>query len=217
MTPVPLFLSSAGVSLTIISSDRLGACPATLPACCLIACHLGHDWSRRGRGGGNWLDNSPTPANPAKWHPSVHTESHNIPHILLLGNHCTVRQQRKCWEGQKEIVYRSYVDALWTVHLAGCEAVTVSSGLADNMAKGIHLEQRGHTDKRTGQTKALDNKDSHAQGKVSLIVKGYRKQEKVTNTESEWFGFYCKLDNRCHKRTRMQEKRHAVANHVCVL
>lgn len=213
MTPVSLFLSSAGVSLTIISSDRLGACPATRPASCLIACHLGHDWSR----GATVLDNSPTPANSAKWHPSVHKESHNIPHILLLGNHCTVRQQRKCWEGQKEIVYRSYVDALWTVHLAGCEAVTVSSGLADNMAKGIHLEQRGHTDKRPGQTKALDNKDSHAQGKVSLIVKGYRKQEKVTNTESEWFGFYCKLDNRCHKRTRMQEKRHDVTNYVCIL
>lgn len=48
---------------------------------------------------------------------------------------------------QKEIVYRSYVDALWTVHLAGREAVTVSSGLADNMAKGIHLEQRGHRQK----------------------------------------------------------------------
>lgn len=67
--------------------------------------------------------------------------------------------------GRNEVVYRSYVDALWTVHLAGSEAVTVSSGLADNMAKGIHLEQRGHTDKRPGQTKALDNKDSHAQRK----------------------------------------------------
>lgn len=69
---------------------------------------------------------------------------------------------RKCRGGREEIVYRSYVDALRTVHLAGCEAVTVSSGLADNMAKGIHLEQRGHADKRAGQTKAPDNKDSHA-------------------------------------------------------
>ena len=86
-----------------------------------------------------------------------------------MGNGGRVKHSR---EGQKEIVYRSYVDALWTVHLAGCEAVTVSSGLADNMAKGIHLEQWGHTDKRPGQTKAPDNKDSHAQRKVSLIVKG---------------------------------------------
>lgn len=50
-------------------------------------------------------------------------------------------------EKEQEIVYRSYVDALWTVHLAGCEAVTVSAGLADNMAKGIHLEQEGHRQK----------------------------------------------------------------------
>ena len=35
--------------------------------------------------------------------------------------------------------------------------------LADYMAKGIHLEQREHADKSSGQTKALDNKDSHAQ------------------------------------------------------
>lgn len=51
MTPVSLFLSSAGVLLTIISSDRPGACPAPRPGSCLIACHLGHDWS----GGGGKL------------------------------------------------------------------------------------------------------------------------------------------------------------------
>lgn len=51
MTPVSLFLSTAGVSLTLISSDRLGACPATQPGSCLIACHVGHGKSR---GGGNW-------------------------------------------------------------------------------------------------------------------------------------------------------------------
>lgn len=82
------------------------------------------------------------------------------------------------------------------------------------MAKGIHLEQQGHTDKRPGQTKARDNKDSHAQGKVSQIVKGYRKQEKVTNSESERFGRNCKLDNGCRKRTKMQEKRQDVTNYV---
>lgn len=38
----------------------------------------------------------------------------------------------------------SYTDALRTVHLTGCESVTVSSCLADNMAKGIHLN-RGTT------------------------------------------------------------------------
>jgi len=64
------------------------------------------------------------------------------------------------------------------------------------MAKGIHLEQQGHTDKRPGQTKALDKKGSHAQRKVSLIVKGYQIQEKVTNSESEGFDCRYKLDNR---------------------
>lgn len=71
-------------------------------------------------------------------------------------------KKRQLGGGQREIVYRSYVDALWTVHLAGREAVTVSSGLADNMAKGIHLERQRNADKRNGQTKAVDNKASHA-------------------------------------------------------
>lgn len=50
MTPVSLFLSTAGVSLTLMSLDRLGAHPALQPASCLIACHLGHDWSNGATG-----------------------------------------------------------------------------------------------------------------------------------------------------------------------
>lgn len=46
MTPVSLFLSSAGVWLTIISCDRPGACPASRPGSCLIVCHPGHERSR---------------------------------------------------------------------------------------------------------------------------------------------------------------------------
>lgn len=42
----------------------------------------------------------------------------------------------------------SYTDALRTVHLTGCESVTVSSCLADNMAKGIHLNGRTTTERR---------------------------------------------------------------------
>lgn len=91
MTPVSLFLSTAGVSLTLISSDRPGTCPATQPGSCLIACHLGHVWSR----GGNWLDNSPTPANSAKWRPGVHTELHNIAHVLQLGEPSQSKTARK--------------------------------------------------------------------------------------------------------------------------
>lgn len=50
MTPASLFLSSAGASLTIISSDRLGARPATWPGRRIVGCHLGHGWSAAGRG-----------------------------------------------------------------------------------------------------------------------------------------------------------------------
>lgn len=42
----------------------------------------------------------------------------------------------------------AYTDALRTVHLTGCESVTVSSCLADNMAKGIHLDRETITEKQ---------------------------------------------------------------------
>lgn len=42
----------------------------------------------------------------------------------------------------------SYTDALRTVHLTGCESVTVSSCLADNMAKGIHLNRWTTTERK---------------------------------------------------------------------
>lgn len=139
-TPVSLFLPSAGVWLTIMSHDRPGACPAPRPGTCLIVCHPGHERSR-GRAT-SWTTARPLrsllsgiPACARKG-----TEFHTS---WLTENRCTALKKRQHGEGQREIVYRSYVDALWTVHLAGREAVTVSSGLADNMAKGIHLERRG--------------------------------------------------------------------------
>lgn len=36
----------------------------------------------------------------------------------------------------------AYTDALRTVHLICCQSLTVSACLTDNMAKGIHLEDR---------------------------------------------------------------------------
>lgn len=69
----------------------------------------------------------------------------------LAGAARTRRRQQEVWG-------RSYVDALRTVHLAGGEAVTVSSGLADNMAKGIHLQRRARAHRRSGQTKARRTK-----------------------------------------------------------
>lgn len=111
------------------------------------------------------LDNSPAPVDStAKWRPSV---THSITRCTRSEPPPGRHSAEEVGE-EKGVVYRSYVDALWTVHLAGCEAVTVSSGLADNMAKGIHLEQRGHTNKRPGQTKAVDNKDSRAHKERSV-------------------------------------------------
>lgn len=45
----------------------------------------------------------------------------------------------------------AYTDALRTVHLTGCESVTVSSCLADNMAKGIHLDRGTTTERQINQ------------------------------------------------------------------
>lgn len=42
------------------------------------------------------------------------------------------------WRGSSILPTSISTDALRTVHLTGCESVTVSSCLADNMAKGIH-------------------------------------------------------------------------------
>lgn len=42
----------------------------------------------------------------------------------------------------------AYTDALRTVHLTGCESVTVSACLADNMAKGIHLDRETTIEKQ---------------------------------------------------------------------
>lgn len=114
---------------------------------------------------------------------------------------CAARTTRR----QQEVWGRSYVDALRTVHLAGGEAVTVSSGLADNMAKGIHLQRRARAHKRSGQTKALDNKDSRAQRKVRPIGKGYRKQEKVTNSRAADLAAAARLIT-TSERTRRQER-----------
>lgn len=54
---------------------------------------------------------------------------------------------------------QTYVDALWTVDLTGSEAVTVSAGLTDNMAKGIHLQNKKQKQKpRHKQKTSRDNR-----------------------------------------------------------
>lgn len=48
---------------------------------------------------------------------------------------------KKKQEPKPIFFFFSYTDALRTIHLTCCESVTVSSCLADNMAKGIHLNR----------------------------------------------------------------------------
>lgn len=77
-----LFLSSAGVWLTIMSRDRPGACPASRPGSCLIVCHPGHERSR-GRAT-SW-----TTARPLRsllsGGAAMHGEKQRISHILAGG------------------------------------------------------------------------------------------------------------------------------------
>jgi len=49
--------------------------------------------------------------------------------------------EKKPKQEPEPIFFFSYTDALRTIHLTCCESVTVSSCLADNMAKGIHLNR----------------------------------------------------------------------------
>lgn len=66
----------------------------------------------------------------------------------------------------------SYIDALRTVHLVGCEAITVSSCLTDNMAKGIHLKMHNkqhnkvRADARTQINKARSARKHKQQNKT---------------------------------------------------
>ena len=158
MTPVSLLLSTAGASQTLISSDRLGASPATQPGSCLVACHLGQRQStRRGR----QLDNSPTPTNSAKWHPRVHTQSDTIQYTSCnRGNHRKEEEEDRMrlftgltlmpcglyiWLAARLSLYPPVWLITWR------RVSTWNSG--DTQTKGPVRQ------------KALDNKDSHAQRK----------------------------------------------------
>lgn len=68
------------------------------------------------------------------------------------------------------------------------------------------------TDKRPGQTKARRDKGGNAPRKVTPIIKGYHKQEKVTNNESVWFGCSHELSNGRGKKDKMMESKQNVPN-----
>lgn len=64
-------------------------------------------------------------------------------------------------------MFSTDIDALLTVHLAGCEALTVSACLTDNMAKGIHLKHNRGTQTKQGQSRQDKQKD---QKESSIII-----------------------------------------------
>lgn len=73
----------------------------------------------------NQLGDHGAETSPTKWH----SEPYGF-EIIGRG-----RKQQK-----KLLFFSPYIDALWTVHRVGCESVTVSACLIDNMAKSIHLK-----------------------------------------------------------------------------
>lgn len=146
---------------------------------------IGHDWGRRQRGvGGKWLGNSPTPAKSAKWHFSVHTDLGDITNIVQLGNHCKVKEQRST-EKDRMRLFTGLTLMPCGLYIWLAARLSLYPPVWLITWRRVSTWNSEDTDKRTSKTKALDNKDSNAQGKVSLIVKGYHKQEKVTNSESE--------------------------------
>lgn len=180
MTPVSLFLSSAGVSLTIIYSDRLGVCPATRPDSCPIACHRGHDWSRGATG---W-----TTAQPQQTLLSgmpACTQNHTILYTSYYRGIIAQYDSTDNIEKDRRRLFTGLTLMPCGLYIWLAARLSLYPPVWLITWRRVSTWNGRDTDKRHGQTKALDNKDSHAQGKVSQIVKGYRKQEKVTNSESE--------------------------------
>ena len=95
--------------------------PAQPPRFLRVECCRWHDWYRNKKLGDRKAKISPT-----KWHSEPYG-------FEIIGS------DRTETEGGGALF--SYTDALRTVHLTGSESVTVSSCLADNMAKGIHLNR----------------------------------------------------------------------------
>lgn len=98
----------------------------------------------------------------------------------------------------------SYIDALRTVHLVGCEAITVSSCLTDNMAKGIHLKThnkqhnkvRADAHTHTNKQRKVDEKAQAA--KQNLTERSTRSNNTLAMSES--------------KKTTIQSKQNHIHN-----
>lgn len=155
-----LFLSSAGVWLTIMSHDRPGACPAPRPGSCLIVCHPGHERSR-GRAT-SWTTARPLrsllsgmPACAKKG-----TEFHTS---WLTENRCTALKKKGNVEKDRGRLFTGLT-------LMPCGLyIWLAARLSLYPPVWLITWRRvstwnggGHADKRNGQTKAGDNKASHA-------------------------------------------------------
>lgn len=70
---------------------------------------------------------------PTKWHSKPYG-------FEIIGSE-RIKTKKNPKRPGPEPIFFSYTDALRTIHLTCRESVTVSSCLADNMAKGIHLNR----------------------------------------------------------------------------
>lgn len=105
---------------------------------------------------GNQLSDHDSQTSPTKWH----SEPYGF-EIIGRGQNKRKGEKKKCF-------FSPYIDALRTVHLVCCEAVTVSSCLADNMAKGIHLKRKTTRQGQSAQKRErkVRRRDARKQSKV---------------------------------------------------
>lgn len=120
----------------------------------------------RSRHTGNQLSDHDSQTSHTKWHSEPYG-------FEIIG-----RGQNKRKGEIISVFFSPYIDALRTVHLVCCEAVTVSSCLADNMAKGIHLKQR----KTTRQGQSARDANTRSQTKQSQTTRQRRKQGRRKQT-----------------------------------
>lgn len=142
-----------------MGSDRPGpvSCPRLAGQC--------RPW--RSRHTGNQLSDHDSQTSPTKWHSEPYG-------FEIIG-----RGQNKRKGEKRSVFFSPYIDALRTVHLVCCEAVTVSSCLADNMAKGIHLKQKNNTarsERAKKKARAQGRMKRRTQTKQSQTTRQRRKQ-----------------------------------------
>lgn len=128
---------------------------------------------------------------------ATHSLSHWVPVVQSCPTECHSEPYgfKIIGRGHKKrkFLLFSYIDALRTVHLVGCEAITVSSCLTDNMAKGIHLKTHNkqhnkvradaHTNKQSKVDEkaqaAKQNLTEKAQGQTNIVAMSETKKTAI--------------------------------------